>query len=110
LRGAAAAGLSADLLSGVSGSSNLRMPQIEPRLNEKDKALVRLFMAACFHRWELLEGGPIVGAVHDACLARAGICILETSDVGIFTGLGKACYTVGCTVAEVRGCVRHLIV
>jgi hypothetical protein len=33
------------------------MPQIEPRLNEKDKALVRLFMASCFHRWELLEGG-----------------------------------------------------
>jgi hypothetical protein len=33
------------------------MPEIEPRLNEKDKALVRLFMASCFHRWELLEGG-----------------------------------------------------
>lgn len=24
--------------------------------------------------------------------------------------LGKACYKVGCSVAEVRGCVRHLIV
>ena len=57
LRGAAAAGVAPGPLSGVSGSSNLRMPQIEPRLNDKDKALVRLFMASCFHRWELLEGG-----------------------------------------------------
>ena len=36
------------------------MPQIEPRLNDKDKALVRLFMASCFHRWELLEGGHML--------------------------------------------------
>ena len=26
-------------------------------LDEKDKALVRLYMAACFHRWNLLPGG-----------------------------------------------------
>lgn len=66
--------------SRASSSTNIKMPQIEPQLNAKDKALVRLFMASCFHKWELLEG------------------------------LGKNCYTQGCTIQEVRGCVRHLIV
>eukprot|EP00208_Stichococcus_sp_RCC1054_P005373 CAMPEP_0206144846 /NCGR_PEP_ID=MMETSP1473-20131121/25574_1 /ASSEMBLY_ACC=CAM_ASM_001109 /TAXON_ID=1461547 /ORGANISM="Stichococcus sp, Strain RCC1054" /LENGTH=288 /DNA_ID=CAMNT_0053540827 /DNA_START=259 /DNA_END=1125 /DNA_ORIENTATION=+ len=56
------------------------MPEIEPQLNGKDKALVRLFMASCFHKWELLED------------------------------LGHNCYKQGCTIQEVRGCVRHLIV
>lgn len=63
-----------------TGSSNIKMPHIEPQLNAKDKSLVRLFMASCFHKWELLEG------------------------------LGKNCYTQGCSIQEVRGCVRHLIV
>jgi len=54
-RGSAAAGAAARLAI-ASRRSNIRMPPIEPRLNAKDKALVRLFMAACFHRWELLEG------------------------------------------------------
>lgn len=39
-----------------TGSTNIKMPHIEPQLNAKDKALVRIFMASCFHKWELLEG------------------------------------------------------
>ena len=37
--------------AGKQAASSLRMP-----LSEPDKALVRLFMTACFHDWEHLPG------------------------------------------------------
>ncbi|KAK9814833.1 hypothetical protein WJX72_012357 [[Myrmecia] bisecta] len=49
-------------------------------LSAKDKGLVRLFVAACFHRWDILP---------ELC---------------------RAAYRAGATVAEVRGTVRHLII
>ena len=29
-------------------------------LSDKDKCLARLYMAACFHHWELLPGSPLL--------------------------------------------------
>ncbi|KAK9807216.1 hypothetical protein WJX73_010028 [Symbiochloris irregularis] len=49
-------------------------------LSQKDEALVQLFMAGCHHRWDDL------------------------------TEMGQTCYSAGCSVPEVRGCIRHLIV
>lgn len=49
-------------------------------LSRKDASLVRLFLAASLHLWEQLPG------------------------------LSQDCYDSGCSVAEVRGCVRHLVV
>lgn len=39
---------------GFLGAAVVAMPPVS--LNDGDKALVRLFMAACFHRWEDLPG------------------------------------------------------
>eukprot|EP00884_Botryococcus_braunii_P011455 jgi/Botrbrau1/2030/Bobra.0047s0012.3 len=49
-------------------------------LSTADKALIRLFMAATFHHWKVLPE------------------------------LARSCYKAGAKVAEVRGCIRHLIV
>lgn len=42
--------------SRCTGSTNIKMPHIEPQLNSKDETLVRLFMASCYHKWDLLHG------------------------------------------------------
>ncbi len=49
-------------------------------LSLKDENLIRLFLTACFHEWDKLPG------------------------------LAQACYDAGSTVAEVRGCIRHMCV
>ena len=93
----------------LSRSSNIKMPAIEPQLNGKDKALVRLFMASCFHKWELLEGEPYdkacAGPTNRGLLRRKADRVSAPN-----ADLGKNCYSQGCTIEEVRGCVRHLIV
>ncbi|KAK9827381.1 hypothetical protein WJX81_004806 [Elliptochloris bilobata] len=49
-------------------------------LDAGEKALARLYIAGCFHQW---------GALPD---------------------LARTCYAAGCSLEQVRGCVRHLIV
>ncbi|KAL3135667.1 hypothetical protein ABBQ38_006142 [Trebouxia sp. C0009 RCD-2024] len=49
-------------------------------LSDKDESLAKLFLAASSHQWHLLPE------------------------------LGRACYEYGCTVAHIRGCVRHVVV
>lgn len=55
-------------------------PAMAPALSDQDASLVRLYMTACFNQWEKLA--PIA----------------------------RQFYDLGGSVAELRGCVRHLIV
>lgn len=55
-------------------------PAEAPGLALKDEELIHLFLTACFHEWDKLPD------------------------------LARACYAAGCTVAEVRGCIRHMCV
>jgi alkylhydroperoxidase/carboxymuconolactone decarboxylase family protein YurZ len=49
-------------------------------LGVKDEQLVKLYMAGCLHYWDQLPA------------------------------IAQGCYAVGATPAELRGCLRHLIV
>lgn len=49
-------------------------------IQEQDKWLVRLYMAACFHKWDLV------------------------------VDVAKQCYKVGCDVVQIRACIRHVII
>ena len=76
-------------------------------LCDKDKSLVKLFLAASSHQWHLLPGRCLLSArVSDAWqLLRSAV----TGDAW-FAELGRACYGHGCSVAHIRGCVRHVVV
>ena len=75
-----APGLPTALRCGPSISSDLCRAMVTPALNDQDSSLVRLYMTACFSQWEKLA--PIA----------------------------REFYAAGGSVAELRGCVRHLIV
>lgn len=66
---------------GLEGAAMQKEGSAEaPGLARKDEELIRLFLTACFHEWDKLPD------------------------------LARACYAAGCTVAEVRGCIRHMCV
>ncbi len=73
-------------------------------LSDGNKALVRLFLASNFHRWDLLPGGTsLLGP--NVLPAEYGISHLAQCSAD----LGRQCYNVGCTVTEIRNTIRHLI-
>ena len=110
----------------AGGPSTLLVPPLSMPLSEKDKCLTRLYMAACFHHWDLLAGRALVrirrcssesvtvASCHDGAVWRD-----QASDwshpelnpsLACTAELGQNSYKAGCTIEEVRGCVRHLIV
>ena len=76
-------------------------------LSATDKALARLFMAATFHHWDILPGKVIYN--NHLCIPLPNESIVTLN--GAFSAeLGRKCYAEGASLAEIRSCVRHLIV
>lgn len=79
--------------------------QSKMKLGSKDESLVHLFLAASSHQWKALPGKNchrlFCTKSKSSCKSVAPRCNAE---------LGKACYDHGCSIVEVRGCIRHVVV
>jgi len=83
-------------------------PEVAPAGGRRDRALVRLFAAACHKRWSDLPGG---GGRGERAGRGASPAVAPTrASLPPSPALAAAATDVGCTSDEIRACVRHLVV
>lgn len=97
-------------------------PSAAMDLSPQDRAMVRLYMAGCFHEWDQLPGGARRGAAatqHGSGArlevpARLPALLVRLWLIHAATGspaeLAREYYARGASVAQLRGCVRHMVV
>ena len=94
-------------------SEAVEMPRLRSEMVQTDACLIQLFLAATLHLWDLLpskslKSNPPHGTTF---LKRTLTCLKCCQFVAIEPAeLCQDCFDAGCCVAEVRGCVRHLVV
>ena len=87
--------------------------------------MVRLYVAGCFHKWEQLPGAWGAGAValappaaSRACRAAAQLRSVSSAENSnscwchrcSAADIARELLAAGCSMEELRGCVRHLVV
>ena len=97
-------------------------PSAAMDLSPQDRAMVRLYMAGCFHEWDQLPGGARRGAAATQHGSGARLEVparlpallvrlwLIHASAGSPAELAREYYARGASVAQLRGCVRHMVV
>jgi hypothetical protein len=88
-------------------------------LSPFDRSMLDLYMAACFHQWDKLPGGSGYHGTRSACTcsqvpSRLYLSFLMLPPVSLLPGcpadLARTFRARGASMAQLRGCMRHLVV
>ena len=94
-------------------SEAVEMRRLRSEMVQKDACLIQLFLAATLHLWDLLPSkSPKSNPPHATTFLKRTLTCLKCCQLVATepAELCQDCFDAGCCIAEVRGCVRHLVV